>query len=155
MQGKDLGVTSWPADHWQTGGGTVWGWISYDPETQSRSTTARPIPAPGTRNQRPGDNLWTTTIFARDPDTGAAKWAYQITPHDLWDHDEINESILLDLPIDGPDAQGPRPYRRATATCTSSTAPTGEVLSADPYDTVNATKGVDLEDRPDRSRTRS
>ena len=33
MQGKDLGISTWPADHWQTGGGTVWGWISYDPET--------------------------------------------------------------------------------------------------------------------------
>ena len=58
-------------------------------------------PGPWNANQRPGDNLWTTTIFARDPDTGAAKWAYQINPHDLCDYDEINENILLDLPING------------------------------------------------------
>jgi glucose dehydrogenase len=51
--------------------------------------------------QRPGYNLWTSTVFARDPDTGMAKWAYQFTPHDQWDYDGINEDILIDLPING------------------------------------------------------
>ena len=50
---------------------------------------------------RPGDNLWTCTLFARDADTGEAKWAVQLDPHDLWDYDEINESVLIDLPING------------------------------------------------------
>ena len=35
--------------------------------------------------QRPGDNKWSMTIWARDADTGKAKWVYQMTPHDEWD----------------------------------------------------------------------
>lgn len=50
---------------------------------------------------RPSLNLWTRAIFARDPDTGAAKWAYSFTPHDQWDYDGINENVLVDLPIKG------------------------------------------------------
>ncbi len=142
MQGKDLGVSSWPADHWQTGGGTVWGWIQYDPET-NLVFYGTANPGPWNSNERPGDNLWTTTIFARDPDTGAAKWAYQITPHDLFDHDEINESILLDLPINGQTRKVLVHIARAGYMYVIDRL-TGEVLSADPYDTVNATKGVDL-----------
>lgn len=142
MQGKDLGVKSWPADHWQIGGGTVWGWIQYDPEA-NLIYYGSANPGPWNSNERPGDNLWTTTIFARDPDTGQAKWAYQITPHDLFDHDEINESLLLDLTIDGKPRKVLIHVARAGYIYVIDRL-TGEVLSADPYDTVNATKGVDL-----------
>ena len=41
------------------------------------------------------------TIFARDIDTGVAKWVYQMTPHDQWDYDGVNEMILADLNVDG------------------------------------------------------
>ena len=121
--------------------------------SSTSSITAPPIPGPGIPNQRPGDNLWTTTIFARDPDTGAAKWAYQINPHDLWDYDEINENVLLDLDIDGQTRKvlvhlGRNGYMYVIDRTT------GEVLSADPYDTVNADQGHRSEDRPARSRTR-
>jgi len=51
--------------------------------------------------QRPGDNKWSMTIFARNPDTGVAKWVYQMTPHDEWDYDGINEMILADIPVNG------------------------------------------------------
>jgi PQQ-dependent dehydrogenase (methanol/ethanol family) len=142
MQGKDLGVSSWPPDKWKIGGGTVWGWIQYDPALKLLYYgTANP--GPWNANQRPGDNLWTTTLFARDPATGAAKWAYAITPHDLFDHDEINESLLLDLPIGGQDRKLLVHVARAGYMYVIDRA-TGEVLSADPYDDVNATKGVDL-----------
>jgi PQQ-dependent dehydrogenase (methanol/ethanol family) len=142
MQGKDLGVKTWPAGHWKTGGGTVWGWIQYDPEANLiYYGTANP--GPWNANQRPGDNLWTTTIFARNPDTGAAKWAYQITPHDLFDHDEINESILLELQLNGQTRKVlVHPARNGYMYVIDRL--TGEVLSAAPYDTVNVTKGVDL-----------
>lgn len=50
---------------------------------------------------RQGDNKWTSTLFARKPETGEAVWAYQLTPHDLHDYDGINEQILADIPIDG------------------------------------------------------
>jgi alcohol dehydrogenase (cytochrome c) len=100
MEGEDLSVETWPEDRWRTGGGTVWGWITYDPELDL-IYYGTGNPGPWNPNQRKGDNLWTATIFARDPDTGQAKWAYQTSPHDLWDHDGINELILLDLEIDG------------------------------------------------------
>ena len=65
---------------------------------------------PGTWNpdQRPGDNKWSMTIFARNPDTGKAKWAYQKTPHDAWDYDGINENVLVDVNIKGTSEKGPR-----------------------------------------------
>jgi hypothetical protein len=40
-------------------------------------------------------------IFARNPDTGMAKWVYQMTPHDEWDYDGVNEMILTDQQIGG------------------------------------------------------
>jgi alcohol dehydrogenase (cytochrome c) len=143
MKGENLGVKTWPPDHWRQGGGTVWGWISYDPELDL-IYYGTGNPGPWNSNQRPGDNLWTTTIFARDPDTGMAKWAYQTSPHDLWDHDGINEFVLLDLEIDGEMRKvGVRPGRTGYMYVIDRT--TGEVLSAKPYDTVTAYEGVDLE----------
>ena len=44
--------------------------------------------------QRPGDNKWSMSICARDLDTGKVKWVYQMTPHDEWDYDGVNEMIL-------------------------------------------------------------
>jgi PQQ-dependent dehydrogenase (methanol/ethanol family) len=142
MKGQDLGVKSWPSERWKQGGGTVWGWISYDPDLNLiYYGTANP--GPWNPNQRPGDNLWTTTIFARNPDTGAAKWAYQASPHDLWDHDEINESVLVDLDIDGQSRKVMlHPGRNGYMYVIDRAS--GEVLSADPYDTVTVYKGVDL-----------
>jgi lanthanide-dependent methanol dehydrogenase len=73
-----------------------------------------------------------------------AKWAYQTSPHDLWDHDGINEFVLLDLEIDGEMRKvGVRPGRNGYMYVIDRA--TGEVLSAKAYDTVTAYKGVDLE----------
>lgn len=99
-RGKDLGLHTWPADAWQRGGGTVWGWLSYDPELNLLYYgTANP--GPWNAGQRPGDNKWTAGIFARNPDTGAAKWFYQWSPHDLYDYDGVNENVLIELPMGG------------------------------------------------------
>ncbi len=70
MKGKDLGVSTWPPDAWKIGGGTMWGWFSYDPDL-NLIYYGTSNPGPWNSNQRPGDNLWATTLFARDPDTGA------------------------------------------------------------------------------------
>lgn len=105
MMGKpidkpDLGENTWQGDQWKIGGSTAWGWFTYDPEL---NLIYYGTSNPGTwnPNQRPGDNKWSTTIFARDPNTGMAKWVYQMTPHDEWDYDGVNENILTDLNIDG------------------------------------------------------
>jgi lanthanide-dependent methanol dehydrogenase len=105
MMGKpigkpDLGVSTWTKDQWKIGGGAVWGWVSYDPEL---NLIYYGTSNPGTwnPNQRPGDNKWSTSIFARDPDTGEARWVYQMTPHDEWDYDGVNENILTEVTVDG------------------------------------------------------
>lgn len=140
-RGRDLGVSSWPPDAWRTGGGTVWGWISYDPALDL-IYYGTGNPGPWNPQQRPGDNKWTAGVFARDPDTGEAVWFYQSTPHDLWDHDGVNESILLDMPIGGRERRVlVRPERNGYLYVLDRV--TGEVLSADPFVRVTAYLGVD------------
>ncbi|HEY6452810.1 MAG TPA: PQQ-binding-like beta-propeller repeat protein, partial [Steroidobacteraceae bacterium] len=141
-RGTDLGVKSWPPDAWKIGGGNVWGWITYDAELNTLYHGTG-NPGPWNQEQRPGDNKWTTGIFARDPASGQARWYYQYNPHDEHDYDGINEQLLLDMPFGGRmrkvlihmDRNG---YvyvidRRS-----------GEVLSADPFGPINSSKGVDL-----------
>jgi PQQ-dependent dehydrogenase (methanol/ethanol family) len=141
-RGTDLGVKTWPADAWKTGGGTVWGWISYDPELDL-IYYGTGNPGPWNPDQRPGDNKWTTGIFARDPDDGHAVWYYQASPHDLYDHDGINESLLLDLNVGGrPRKVMVRAERNGYVYVIDRA--TGEVLSANPFAYNTASRGVDL-----------
>lgn len=98
--GKNLGVTTWEGTQWQRGGGTIWGWISYDPET-NLIYYGTGNPGVWDPDLRPGDNKWSITIFARDADTGYAKWAYQVEPHDNYDYDEIMENVLVDMKWQG------------------------------------------------------
>jgi PQQ-dependent dehydrogenase (methanol/ethanol family) len=141
-RGADLGVKTWPPEAWKIGGGTVWGWISYDPKLDLLYYgTANP--GPWNPEQRPGDNKWTSTVFARNPQTGQARWAYQTTPHDLHDYDGVNENILVDLSIDGRmRAVILRPERNGYVYVMDRA--TGEVLSATPFAHITTTLGVDL-----------
>jgi PQQ-dependent dehydrogenase (methanol/ethanol family) len=141
-RGKDLGVKTWPPDAWKIGGATVWGWISYDPETRL-IYYGTSNPGPWNPDQRPGDNKWSTGVFARDVNTGEAVWFYQTTPHDLFDHDDINEIILADIPWgNGHRPALLRPARDGFFYVFDRR--TGQVLSATPYGYVNAYGGVDL-----------
>jgi lanthanide-dependent methanol dehydrogenase len=141
-RGKDLGVSTWPPDQWKIGGGTVWGWISYDPELNLiYYGTANP--GPWNHEARPGDNKWTAGIFARDPDTGEAIWFYQMSPHDLYDHDGVNENILLQIPWQGKQRKVlVHPDRNGYVYVLD--RQNGQVLSAQPFVTITASKGVDL-----------
>jgi PQQ-dependent dehydrogenase (methanol/ethanol family) len=98
--GADSSLKTWKGDQWKTGGGTTWGWYSYD---KGLNLLYYGTGNPSTWNpaQRPGDNKWSMTVFARDLDTGVAKWAYQMTPYDEWDFDGINEMILADIDVKG------------------------------------------------------
>ncbi|HEY0526912.1 MAG TPA: methanol/ethanol family PQQ-dependent dehydrogenase [Stellaceae bacterium] len=142
-RGKDLGVKSWPPEAWQTGGGTVWGWITYDADS-NLVYYGTGNPGPWNPEQRPGDNKWTSGIFARDADTGQARWFYQWAPHDLHDYDGINESILLDLDYGGQANRKllVRPERNGYVYLMDRT--TGEVLYANPFVHVTTSTGVDL-----------
>lgn len=98
--GKDSSLKTWKGDQWKIGGGTTWGWFSYD---KALNLVYYGTGNPSTWNpaQRPGDNKWSMTIFARDVDTGKAKWVYQMTPYDEWDFDGVNEMILADINVKG------------------------------------------------------
>jgi lanthanide-dependent methanol dehydrogenase len=95
---RNQGVSTWRGDEWKVGGGTTWGWYSYDPKLDLFYYGTG---NPGTWNpsQRPGENKWSMTIFARHPGSGQAVWAFQMTPHDEWDYDGINEMILADIKV--------------------------------------------------------
>ncbi|NDP59909.1 MAG: methanol/ethanol family PQQ-dependent dehydrogenase [Oxalobacteraceae bacterium] len=98
--GKDSSLKTWSGDQWKIGGGTTWGWYSYDAAT-NLLYYGTGNPSTWNPSQRPGDNKWSMTIFARDLDTGKAKWVYQMTPHDEWDYDGVNEMILADIKVAG------------------------------------------------------
>ena len=100
--GADSSLKTWQGDEWKIGGGDTWGWYSFDPEL-NLIYYGSGNPSTWNPKQRPGDNKWSMTIWARDADTGMAKWVYQMTPHDEWDYDGVNEMILTDQKIDGKD----------------------------------------------------
>jgi lanthanide-dependent methanol dehydrogenase len=100
--GKDSSTSTWQGDQWKIGGGSTWGWYSYDPAL-NLIYYGSGNPSTWNPKQRPGDNKWSMSIWARDVDTGAVKWIYQMTPHDEWDYDGVNEMILTDQKIDGKD----------------------------------------------------
>jgi PQQ-dependent dehydrogenase (methanol/ethanol family) len=136
------GATSWPGNSWQQGGATVWGWLSYDPELNLvYHGTSNPGPWNG--RQRPGDNKWSAAIIARDADTGDMIWAFQPTPHDVWDYDAVNENILVDLPIGGRTRKALVHFDRNGFAYTMDRV-TGEVILAKPFVPMNWSTGVDL-----------
>jgi lanthanide-dependent methanol dehydrogenase len=142
--GPNSSTSTWQGDQWKIGGGTTWGWYSYDPQLNlvyygtGNPSTWNPV-------QRPGDNKWSMTIFARDLDTGQAKWVYQMTPHDEWDYDGVNEMILTDQTINGAPRKLLTHFDRNGFGYTLDRA-TGELLVAEKYDpSVNWATKVDMD----------
>jgi PQQ-dependent dehydrogenase (methanol/ethanol family) len=141
--GKDSGTSTWQGDQWKIGGGTTWGWYSYDPET-NLIYYGSGNPSTWNPKQRPGDNRWSMAIWARDVDTGMTKWVYQMTPHDEWDYDGVNEMILTDQTIGGQPRKLLTHFDRNGLGYTLDRV-TGELLVAEKYDPkVNWTTGVDM-----------
>ncbi|TFF21946.1 PQQ-dependent dehydrogenase, methanol/ethanol family [Jiella endophytica] len=142
--GKDSSVKTWEGDQWQIGGGATWGWTAYDPDL---NLVYYGTGNPSTWNpaQRPGDNKWSMTINARDADTGEAKWVYQMTPHDEWDYDGVNEMILADVSVDGKDHKALVHFDRNGFAYTLDRE-SGELLVAQKYDpAVNWATEVDMD----------
>lgn len=141
--GKDSSLKSWKGDQWKIGGGTTWGWYSYDPDLD---LVYYGTGNPSTWNPtvRPGDNKWSMTIMARDADTGMAKWFFQMTPHDEWDFDGINEMILADQKIGGKTRKTLVHFDRNGFGYTMDRV-TGELLVAEKFDpSVNWATHVDM-----------
>ncbi len=147
---KDLGVSTWPGDEWKRGGGTTWGWYTYDPALNliyygtGNPGTWNPTQRAVDKDRAKSDNKWSMTIFARDPETGEAKWVYQKTPFDEWDFDGVNENILADIPMNGQTRKVLVNFDRNGFAYTLDRA-TGELLVAQKYDpTVNWATDVDM-----------
>ncbi len=142
--GPDSGTATWEGDQWMIGGGTTWGWYSYDPE-ENLVYYGSGNPSTWNPGQRLGDNRWSMTIFARDVDTGMAKWVYQMTPHDEWDYDGINEMILTEQEVNGESRKLLTHFDRNGLGYTLDRV-SGELLVAEKYDpAVNWTTGVDMD----------
>jgi PQQ-dependent dehydrogenase (methanol/ethanol family) len=141
--GADSSLKTWQGDQWKIGGGTTWGWYSYDPKLNLMYYGSG---NPSTWNpaQRPGDNKWSMSIWGRDVDTGNVKWVYQMTPYDEWDFDGINEMILADLNVKGKNRPVLVHFDRNGFGYTLDRA-TGELLVAEKFDpAVNWATHVDM-----------
>jgi alcohol dehydrogenase (cytochrome c) len=89
------GNETWGGESWKVGGGSAWVTGSYDPQLDLLYWgTGNPAPD-WDADSRPGDNLYSNSALALDPDTGAIKFHFQYTPHDVWDYDGVNENILV------------------------------------------------------------
>jgi lanthanide-dependent methanol dehydrogenase len=142
--GENSSLKTWQGDEWKLGGGDTWGWYSYDPQLNLIYYGSG---NPGTWNpvQRPGDNKWSMTIWARDPDTGMAKWVFQMTPHDQWDYDGVNEMILADENVNGQNTPILMHFDRNGFAYELNRA-TGALISAEKYDpAVNWATKVDMQ----------
>jgi PQQ-dependent dehydrogenase (methanol/ethanol family) len=131
------------SDQWKSGGGSTWGWWPADFEENllyygnGNPSTWNPV-------VRPGDNKWSMTMFARDIDTGVARWVYQMTPHDEWDYDGINEMILADIKVKGKMTPALVHFDRNGYGYTMNRK-TGALLVAEKYDpSVNWSTHIDM-----------
>ncbi|MEG3765397.1 PQQ-dependent methanol/ethanol family dehydrogenase [Alteromonas sp. 14N.309.X.WAT.G.H12] len=101
LNGKENGITggqankTWTGDLWKTGGAATWLGGTYDPD-QDLILMGTGNPSPWNSHLRPGDNLYSSSRLAIDPDTGKIVWHFQTTPHDGWDFDGVNELIPFD-----------------------------------------------------------
>ena len=141
--GKDSSLKTWQGDQWKIGGGTTWGWYSYDPQ-ENLMYYGSGNPSTWNPSQRPGDNKWSMTLWARDVDTGKVRWVYQMTPHDEWDFDGVNEVILADIDVKGKKRKVAVHFDRNGFAYTLDRV-TGELLVAEKFDPkVNWATHVDM-----------
>jgi len=152
LNGKDNGITgttnaSWPGDMWKSGGAATWNGGTYDAET-NLIFYGTGNPAPWNSHTRPGDNLYSSSTLAVDPDTGKIVWHYQTTPHDGWDFDGVNEFISFDLKKDGKTIKaGAKADRNGYFFVLDRT--NGKFISATPFVTKTSwADGFDANGRP-------
>ncbi|HEX5430660.1 MAG TPA: PQQ-dependent dehydrogenase, methanol/ethanol family [Bryobacteraceae bacterium] len=148
-QPGDPGHDTWKNDAWKHGGGSIWVTGSYDPDL---NLTYWGIGNPGpdwNGDVRPGDNLYTDSVVALDPDTGKLKWYYQFSPHDEFDYDSVQVPVLADMQWKG----SPRKvmlWANRNGLFYVLDRTTGEFLEGKPFVEVNWMKGFDEKGRPMR-----
>jgi alcohol dehydrogenase (cytochrome c) len=143
----DPGGDTWLADSWQRGGGAAWMTGTYDPKLNLLYWTVG-NPGPDLYGKdRLGDNLYTDSVVALNPDTGKLKWHFQFTPHDTHDWDANETPMLLDLPWQGkPRKLLVQANRNAFYYVLD--RETGEFLMGKPFARQTWAKGLDAKGRP-------
>ncbi len=145
----ELGSETWAGDSWQHGGGSVWVTGAYDPDL---NLTYWGIGNPGpdwNGDKRKGDNLYTDSVVALDPDTGKLKWHYQFSPHDEFDYDSVQVPVLADMEYQGRPRKVMLWANRNGFYYTIDRA-TGQFLVGKPFTQVNWANGFDEQGRPMR-----
>ncbi len=150
----DAGGSTWGGDSWQEGGGPVWITGSYDPALNlTYWGTGNPSPDYD-GDSRPGDNLYTDSVVALDPDTGKLKWYYQFSPHDEFDWDSAQVPVLADL--EWAEKDGHQKLRKVILWANRNGVfyvldrTTGQFLLGKPFVEVNWMNGFDEQGRPMR-----
>ncbi|WP_044872358.1 methanol/ethanol family PQQ-dependent dehydrogenase [Pseudomonas sp. LFM046] len=146
ISGGEAGKT-WPGDLWKTGGAAPWLGGYYDAETDSL-LFGTGNPSPWNSHLRPGDNLFSSSRLALNPDDGSIKWHFQTTPHDGWDFDGVNELVSFDYKDGGKTV-------KAAATADRNgffyvlDRTNGKFIRGFPFvDVVTWAKGLDKDGRP-------
>jgi alcohol dehydrogenase (cytochrome c) len=143
------GHETWAGDSWKTGGGSVWMTGSYDPNL---NLTYWGVGNPGpdwNGDQRAGDNLYSDSVVALDPNTGKLKWYYQFSPHDEFDFDSVQVPVLADITWKG----APRKvmlWANRNGLFYVIDRITGQFLLGKPFVDVNWMNGFDEKGRPMR-----
>lgn len=97
----EFGSESWPGELYLRGGGTAWMPGTYDPELNTLYWGTGNAAPDYDGNVRPGDDLYTASVLALDPDMGKIKWYFQFTPHDVYDFDSVQTAVLVDANYQG------------------------------------------------------
>jgi alcohol dehydrogenase (cytochrome c) len=141
------GRETWSGDSWKTGGAPAWITGSFDPELNLVYwPTGNPAPS-NYGVEREGDNLYSNSMLALDPDTGKLKWYFQFTPHDLYDYDATQVPVLVDAEWQGK-------HRKLLVQANRNgflyvlDRTDGKFLSAHTFGTVTWAKGIAAGGRP-------
>jgi alcohol dehydrogenase (cytochrome c) len=143
------GSETWAGDSWKHGGGSIWMTGTYDPDL---NLTYWGIGNPGpdwNGDKRKGDNLYTDSVVALDPDTGKLKWHYQFSPHDEFDYDSVQVPVLADIELQGQPRKVMLWANRNGFYYTLDRT-NGKFLVGKPFTQVNWANGFDEQGRPMR-----
>ena len=141
------GHETWTGDAWKTGGASVWITGSYDPVLNlSYWGTGNPGPD-WNPAQRPGDNLYSDSVVALDPDTGQMKWHFQFTPNDPYDYDAVQIPVLADITLNGTPIKAML-WANRNGFFYVLNRETGKFLLGKPFVKVNWASGLDSNGRP-------
>jgi alcohol dehydrogenase (cytochrome c) len=141
------GRETWAGDSWKTGGGSIWVTGSYDP---ALNLTYWGVGNPGpdwNGDVRLGDNLYSDSVVALDADTGALKWHFQFTPHDVFDYDSVQVPVLADIQWQG-QMRKVMLFGNRNGFFYVLDRTTGEFLLGKPFTKVTWTTGLDAKGRP-------